>query len=276
MKEKDKKKKDKAEKWHGPSRRLILNAASTNGQHPSDEIPESYQTIINMETVTILHSQMVAKGHHDIGLAHGTATSLYNGSIRWHGRDKPSNLSFFMLYENNPLSDSQTTCYLSLHILNNNVDNKNINEIKSSPKQQVNVPKDHHELITVIEMYHSLTTILFGNESALSIEVRRAITSLNYEISTIKVRITSNHMYPAKILYSFEIHIQRWLQHCEQNEDRSSIDDRIIIMDPVIEHILNSNLTIVLPPVCTDAKTTQTKENIAPTAAAGVNTIDCH
>jgi hypothetical protein len=136
MKEKDKKKNDKAKKWHGPSCRLVLNMASTNGQCPADEILESYQTIINTESVAMadkeLHSQMVAKGHHDIGFAHGTAASIYNGSIRWHGRDKPSNLSFFTLYENNPLSDTQTLRYLSLHILNNNVDNKNINKIKAS------------------------------------------------------------------------------------------------------------------------------------------------
>jgi hypothetical protein len=40
---------------------------------------------------------MVALGHPDVGFAHGTAASLYNGSILWHGRDKPSNLSFFTL-----------------------------------------------------------------------------------------------------------------------------------------------------------------------------------
>jgi hypothetical protein len=65
MKEKDKKKKDKAEKWHGLSYCLILNVASTNGQHPTDEVPESYQTIIN-ESIALadkgLHCQMVTKG----------------------------------------------------------------------------------------------------------------------------------------------------------------------------------------------------------------------
>ncbi len=273
MKEKDKKKKDKAGKWHGPSRCLILNTASTNGQHPSDKIPESYQAMINMESVAMadkeLHSQMVAKGHPEVGFAHGTAASLYNGSIRWQGRNKPSNLSFFTLYKSNPLSDSQTAHYLSLHILNNNTDNKNINEIKSSQKQQVNVPKDHHELIAVMEMYHSLTTILFGDKIALSVEVRHAITLLNSEISTIKVRIASDHTYPAKILYTIEIRIQRWLRHCEQNEDRSSIDNRIIDMDPVTEHILNSSLMIDLPPIFTDANPSHTKGTIAPTAAAG-------
>jgi hypothetical protein len=101
-----------------------------------------------MESVAMadkeLHSQMVPKGHHDVGFAHGTAASIYNGSIRWHGCDKPSNLSFFTLYENNPLSDAQTLRYLSLHIPNNNVDNKNVDKIQASQKHQVTVPKDYH------------------------------------------------------------------------------------------------------------------------------------
>jgi hypothetical protein len=135
-----------------------------------------------------LHSQMVAKGHHDVGFAHGTAASIYNGSIRWPGCNKPSNLSFFTLYKNNPLSGAQTLSYLSLHILNNNVDNKNINEIKASQKQQVTVPKDYYELITIMEMYHSISSILFGNKSALSVETCHAITLLKTEVSRVVYR----------------------------------------------------------------------------------------
>ncbi len=107
LKEKDNKKKDKAKKWHSLSQHLVLNAASTGGQVPVKEIPVLYQDIINSETAAMvdkdLHSQMVALGHPNVGFAHGTAASLYNSSILWHGRDKPSNLSFFTLYKNNPL-----------------------------------------------------------------------------------------------------------------------------------------------------------------------------
>jgi hypothetical protein len=85
LKETDKKKKNKAEKWHGLSQRLVLNAASADGQLPATEIPDSYQYIINSKTAVMadkeLHSQMVALGHPDVGFAHGTAASLYNGSI---------------------------------------------------------------------------------------------------------------------------------------------------------------------------------------------------
>jgi len=274
LKEKDKKKKDKAEKWHGLSRRLVLNAASTNGHVPATEIPESYQLVINSETAAMadkeLHSQMVALGHREIGFAHGTAASLYNGSIIWNARDKPSNLSFFTLYENNPLNDEQKSRYLHLNILNSNTDNKNLDEIKASQKQIVSVPKDYAELLNVIKMYRGMVTILFGPESALTVEMGRALALIEQEVSTIKVRIAGDFRYPAKILYAFEIRIQRWLNLCEQQEDRSTINDSIIDMDQVMEQILHSSLTIDLPLVFTTSESQKKEGEIpTPTSAAG-------
>jgi hypothetical protein len=91
QKEKDKKKKDKAKKWHGLSWRLVLNAASTNGQVLAERIPVLYQEVINSKTAEMtdkeLYSQMVKLGHHNVGFAHGTAASLYNGSILWNARE---------------------------------------------------------------------------------------------------------------------------------------------------------------------------------------------
>ena len=58
LKEKDRKKKDKAEKWHGLSRRLVLNAALTNGQVPAEQILESYQLIINSKTAAMADKEL--------------------------------------------------------------------------------------------------------------------------------------------------------------------------------------------------------------------------
>ena len=191
MKEKDKKKKDKAEKWHGLSHCLVLNVALTNDQVPAEHIPESYQLIINSETSAMadkeLHSQMVALGHREVGFAHVTAASLYNGSILWNTMDRPSNLSFLTLYEINPPNDDQKPCYLHLNILANNVNIKNLDEIKASQKQIVTVSKDFTELFNVIKMYRGMATILFGSESALAVEMGRALALIKQEVSTIKV-----------------------------------------------------------------------------------------
>ncbi len=94
-----------------------------------------------------------------------------------------------------------------------------------------------------------MSSILLGEESALTVEIQRAIDSLKQEVSTIKVRIASNFRCPAKILYAFKICIQRWLRHCNQQEDQSAINNRIIDIDPVIKQILHSSLTINLPPI---------------------------
>jgi hypothetical protein len=75
LKAKDAKKKNKAEKWHTTSLRLVLNAASTDGDSPADEIPESYLRIINSETAGMadkeLQAQMSGLGYADAGFAHG-------------------------------------------------------------------------------------------------------------------------------------------------------------------------------------------------------------
>ncbi len=139
-----------------------------------------------------LQSQMVALGHPDIGFAHEVAASLYNGSIFWHGQDKPSSLSFLTLCKNNLLLETQTLRYLSLNILANNVANKNIKEIKASQKQIVMVPKDYPTLINVIKMYHSMASILFGEGSVLMVEIRWAIVLIKQEVSTIKVSIAGD------------------------------------------------------------------------------------
>ena len=89
-----------------------------------------------------------------------------------------------------------------------------------------------------------MATILFGAESALAVEMGRALAIIEQEVSTIKVRIVGDFRYPEKILYAFKIRIQRWLYFCKQQEDHSTINNSIIDMDQVIKQILNSGLSI--------------------------------
>ena len=96
-----------------------------------------------------------------------------------------------------------------------------------------------------------MAIILFGPEGALPVGIGCALTLIEQEVSTIKVRIAEDFRYPAKILYAFEIRIQRWLYLCKQQDNRSIINNRIIEMDQVIEQILNSSLSIDLPPIFT-------------------------
>jgi hypothetical protein len=97
-----------------------------------------------------------------------------------------------MLYETNPLNDDQKSRYLHLNILAINAGNKNLDEIKASQKQIVSVPKDFTKLFNVIKMYQSMATILFGAESALVVEMGRALALIEQDVSSIKVRIAGS------------------------------------------------------------------------------------
>jgi hypothetical protein len=128
IKAKDAKKKNKAEKWHVTSRRLVLNAASTDNDSPVNEIPETYLCIINSETAGMadkeLQAQMSALSYTNAGFVHGLVASLYVGNILWNNCKTPSNLSPFTVYELDPLSTKQTTHCLQLHLLPKNMEGK--------------------------------------------------------------------------------------------------------------------------------------------------------
>jgi hypothetical protein len=83
IKEKDPKKKNKAEKWHPTSQHHVLDAAPTNGDTPAKEIPASYLCIINSNTAGMankeLQIQMLELGSSIAGFAHGLAASIDMG-----------------------------------------------------------------------------------------------------------------------------------------------------------------------------------------------------
>jgi hypothetical protein len=111
IKAKDAKKKNKAEKWHPTSRRLVRNAASTNSDSPANKIPKTYLRIINSDTAGMadkeLQAQMCTLGYANAGFAHGLVSSLYVGNILWNNCTMPSNLSPFTVYELDPLRRSR-------------------------------------------------------------------------------------------------------------------------------------------------------------------------
>lgn len=171
IKDKEEKKKNKAEKWRTTSHHLVLNVPSTDSNSPVDDIPASYLAVINSDTAGMtnkeLQSQMAGLRYSDAGFAHGLAASLYAGDIKWNNRSTPSNLSPFTVFELDPLLATQSECCMQLHILSKNTEGKLLKEIKASQIQEVKVPKSFEELHQVLLFYSGITSILFGSHSTL-------------------------------------------------------------------------------------------------------------
>jgi hypothetical protein len=275
IKAKDAKKKNKAEKWHPTSRRLVLNAALTNSNSPTKEIPASYLRIINSKTAGMadkeLQSQMSELGHADAGFAHGLATSLYIGNILWNNRSTPSNLSPFTVFELDPLSTTQATRCLQLHLLSKNTEGKLLDKIKASEIQEVKVPMIFKELHQTLLFHSGITSILFGPHSAIVAGMKSFVTAILSEKNIFKGRIAVDSKLPAKILYAMEIRIQRWLGECVKFEDRLMVNNRLISFDKVFEMVMNSTMNTTLPPnfVKPTPKISPTSNNVTPAGEDG-------
>ncbi len=275
VKAKDTKKKNKAEKWHPMSRRLVLNAASTNSDSPAEEIPMSYLRIINSKTAEMadkeLQSQMSELGHANAGFAHGLAASLYVGDILWNNRSTPSNLSPFTVFELDPLSTTQVTRCLQLHLLSKNTEGKLLDEIKASQIQEVKVPTTFEELHQTLLFYSGITSILFGPHSAIVAGVKSFATAILSEKNIFKGRIAADSELPAKILYAMEICIQRWLGECVKLKDQLIVNDRLDSFNEVFEMVMNRTMNVTLPPnfVKPTPKNFPTSNNVTPTGEDG-------
>jgi hypothetical protein len=275
IKAKDAKKKNKAEKWHPTSQRLVLNAASTDSDSPAEEIPASYLRIKNSETAGMankeLQSQMSELGHANVGFAHGLAASLYIGNILWNNGSTQSNLSPFTIFELDPLSMTQATCCLQLHLLLKNTEGKSLDKIKASQIQDVKVPTTFEELHQTLLFYSGITSILFRPRSVIIAGVKSFATAILLEKIIFKGRIAANSKLPAKILYAMEICIQRWLEECVKFEDWSMVNNRLVSFDEVFEMVMNSTMNITLPPnfIKPTHKISPAPNNVTPTGEDG-------
>jgi hypothetical protein len=157
------KRKTKQKKWYSTSQCLVLNAASTNSNTPTEDIPASYLYIINSDTAgnadRELQNQMSELGYPDACFAHSLTTSLYLGDIMWNNHTTPSNLSPFTVFKLDPLSTKQMVYCLHLHLLSKNTKGKLLNEIKPSQIQEVKVPMTFKELLQT--PYFTLALLLF-------------------------------------------------------------------------------------------------------------------
>ena len=114
--------------------------------------------------------------------------------------------------------------------------------------QSFSKARTYKELVQSLVFYSGLTTILFGNKSALVNGIKTLIFCIRRDKITFKTHIAGDKEFATKFIFAVEIRIQRWLRACMTYADRSMIDDRLVNFDPVIESVLNSTLNIVLPP----------------------------
>jgi hypothetical protein len=187
-------------------------------------------------------------GFLEAGFAHSLATSLYMGNIMWNTWTTPSNLSPFTIFELDPLSSTQTTRCLHLHLPSKNMEGKSLDNTKASQIQEIKAPGTFEKIHQALQFYTGITKILFDPCSALVIGTKSITDAIQSKKKVLKTPIAADGEFPKKFMYAMEICTQHWLGKCQKYSDRSMVNDRLVCFDKVLETALNSSLNVTLPP----------------------------
>ena len=197
QKELKEKKKDKTKEWHASMKKMILNCASEDGKNPAASIPKSYRDIINCKSIGLalqsIQAGMNQRGHKEVGWPESLGQSLQKGLLLYKSMDKPSGLTALCLYVSQPLSanmSSRGVDYL-------------YKKIEDFTKMAIHVPPNIDEMCIVLDGFHGLIEIVFGEKSILAKKWMQGIEAIKNDRAWLRANMALDLTLIAKMLYKF-------------------------------------------------------------------------
>ncbi len=114
----------------------------------------------------------------------------------------PSNFTVFAFHEQEPNSSNQQTDYLICHLVQKQGQKKSLDEIKSSLKQTVHAPKDFTGPGTQLQLFATVSSILFGSESICTEKLNQLQLLVGQNKKPIQDQITLDEFFAAKFLFA--------------------------------------------------------------------------
>jgi len=258
-------KKDKSERWHPDTRRVVRFAASTDGVLPGLGIPSSYKRIINADTIgnadVELNGQMRSLGNEEVEWDVTFTNTLRNGMFLYTKTDTPSGFSIFLLRVKNPTEvQAQDARGMRLHILETGKDNnKSVMELIESNKHPIKLPTTIEDLLIILKGFGGLAAICFGKDSTLPVSLLNLARDLSLNKLLLKGKIMNDPTLITKLLYTVDLRTQLWMSYLHRAGDRDEVNDEAVEFTSVMTDILLEQFQVNLPATFTHPK--NTKEN---------------
>lgn len=234
---KDREKKEKSKDWHEVTKKVILYAASVDGLTPKTNIPTTLQAIINARSIeaaeapnTELANQMHIMGLEEVGWHISFTHNLRNGQVLYTQVGVPSNLSIFLLRLNDPTRlNKQQAKGIKLHLLKvGKENNKNALEMVKAGKNQIYIPTNFKDMLTLSKEILGISAMVFGPMSSLTLALKAFCKDVESRQMAIKAKICNDPALIAKILFAIDTCTQLWLGGVQSPTDQEEMRDDII------------------------------------------------
>ena len=247
QKEVERKKKDKTEEWHASTTKMILFGASTDGENPASSIPKSYLEIINSKSVGIalqsIQASMSQRGHVEVGFPEVLAQALQKGQLLYKTVDKPGNFTVLCLHVLQPLCANMSSRGVEYHY----------QKKEDFSKMSIHIPSNIDEMLIVLEGFHGLIEITFGDESILAVKWREGIDAFKNDRARLRANMAQDPSLIAKMMVKLDLHVQRWIEQCNNVTDREFVDDNAILcFTQIVNDGVMNNINGSLPKAIRD------------------------
>jgi hypothetical protein len=138
--------------------------------------------------------------------------------------------------------------YLVCHLIQEQGQKKSLDEIKSSLKKTVHVPKDFDSLGSQLILFKTASAIFFGMESICTDRLDQLVLLVGCNKKALRDQIALDQFFAVRFLFAVDRRVQRWLRMCEAaTMTCSSINNNVLNFDNLLEQVLNSSFYMNLP-----------------------------
>jgi len=227
---------------------LLLNAteSSDNENSPSDPT-EFCQSFLKKTTVFRAKEslQQAIKTNKEIVFYPSTAftTKLYTVDLLWLSPDSPSGISLFFCSES--LSSDTDIGYALL-------DKIERSDIQKASKQTLEIPQNYSSALWMLKNLRVVLNLYFGQKSPASICLLSWIN--HFEINRVNYRSLqhSDPSFLTQVLYSIDRALQIYWLSCSENEERRSVNTKILQMQDLQNNIERHNFHYMIPKTLAD------------------------
>jgi len=171
------------------------------------------------------------------------ANNLWNCEFFWLLPDSPSGISIFFCPETKTANASDIEKERALAL----ADKVNVSDIEKLAKQKLYLPNSIMDLVWMTQNLHAVLKLCFGPSSHSAVYLKKWADHMYGNRIMYSTLHTADPFFFAKVLYAIDHALQSHWRSCSSNEDRLSVNDRVLFMDEVQETILNFSFARNIP-----------------------------
>jgi hypothetical protein len=226
---------------------LILNASAPE---PFDTAPDKptafYDDFLSRKTQFKARDILITRLNQDkiyFRPSSAFAAYLYSADWIWEKPETPTGISVFYCPESSSISTSYNDYEKALVMLNK-IERQDIKRLMS---QSLVIPDSIMSAIFMLENLKAITTLCFGEESHSTICIQSWVDHMMRHRQMYKSCHESDNSFLTQVLFAIDTALQIHWRSCADAEDRTSVNDKILIMDDLQMNIERHNFSYLLP-----------------------------